>query len=159
MIERDSGDGPQSERPENGWPTTPSGLVYHLDAVIELFNRVQAGERLDLLEGLLACVDWREMFGSDGTGFLTAHQIEQLQDYYRGKFADIERFYLAEQLSTELMTALMVSGDHELSADLKQLGRERPDLWREIRTFFSRKEFATAILMLGDEHSDSGHSG
>jgi hypothetical protein len=133
-----------------GWPETPADLVYHLDAVIALYERIQAGDKIDLLEGLLSCVDWREMFGSEGTGFLSSHQMEQLRQYYRSKFSDLERFYLAEQLSTELMTALMVSGEHEFSNELKQLGRDRPELWREIRTFFTRKEFATTLLMLAD---------
>jgi hypothetical protein len=155
MSERHADPGSTGGGPENGWPATPSGLVYHLDAVVALVDRIQRGERIDLLEGLLGCVDWREMFGGEGSGFLTAHQMEQLRDYYRNKFAGIERFYLAEQLSTELMTALMASGDHTFSNDLKQLGRQRPDLWTEIRTFFSRKEFATALLMLADTQSDS----
>ena len=140
-----------SEPDGDGWPSTPAGLVYHLDAVLDLFQRVQAGERIDLLEGLLACVDWREMFGGDGTGFLTSHQLDQLRAYYRAKFSGVERYYLAEQLSAELMTAMMASGDQEFSDDLKRLGRERPELWNEIRTFFSRKELATSLLVLSDQ--------
>ncbi|HUG14936.1 MAG TPA: hypothetical protein VMM78_07925 [Thermomicrobiales bacterium] len=142
----------------DGWPATPADLAYHLDAVIELFRRVQDNERIDLLEGLLACVDWREMFGGEGTGFLTSQQLEQLRDYYRAKFADLERFYLAEQLSTELMTAMMASGDHEFSDDLKRLGRDHPALWHEIRTFFSRKEFATSLLVMADERPSRDRS-
>jgi hypothetical protein len=46
------------------------------------------------------------------------------------------------------MTSLMASGEMAFSDELKRLGRENPALWREIRTFFSRKEVATALLML-----------
>lgn len=138
------------------WPETPGDLVFHLDAVLKLFDQVQSGEPFDLLDGLLACVDWREMFGSEGTGFLTQQQTGELVRYYRAKFAGIERFYLAEQLSTELMTALMASGEHQLSVELRQLGRDRPELWREIRTFFSRKEYATATLMIADSAARAG---
>lgn len=136
------------------WPSTPDGLVYQLDAVQALFGRIQQGEQVDLLESLLDCVDWAEMFGSTGSGFLQREQIDELKRYYRTLFEKIEPFYLAEQLSTELMTALMASGDMTFSDELKQLGRAYPDLWREIRTFFSRKEVATTMLMLA-AHPDA----
>jgi hypothetical protein len=128
--------------------------VYHLDAVVRLFERIHAGERLDLLEALLECVDWREMFGSEGTGFLSQHQLRQLHDYYRQKFAALDRFYLAEQLSAELMTAMLVSGDQQFSDELKNFGRDHPRLWAEIRTFFTRKEVATSLAMLADTARD-----
>jgi hypothetical protein len=130
------------------WPDTPDGLVYQLDAVQALFGRVQQGQRVEILDALLDCVDWAEMFGSTESGFLHRNQIEQLKSHYRARFESLDPFYLAEQLSTELMTALMASGDMAFSDELKQLGRDNPDLWREIRTFFSRKEVATAMLML-----------
>lgn len=152
MDDRDNAGQPAQDA--NGWPDTPADLVYHLDAVLALFERVRAGESVDLIDGLLSCVDWREMFGSEGTGFLSVHQVEQLREYYRAKFADLERFYLAEQLSAELMTAMMVSGEQEFSDELKRLGRERPELWNEIRTFFTRKEFATSLLMLADRRTE-----
>ncbi len=136
---------------ESGWPERPDQLVYQLDAVLRLFERVQQGELIDLVDGLLDCVDWREMFGSHDSGFLRKEQIDELRRYYRSKFSALEPFYLAEQLSTELMTAVMVSGDLALSEELRTLGRERPDLWREIRTFFSRKELATTMLMLASQ--------
>lgn len=151
MNDRATPNGSLGDDADDGWPSSPSQLVYHLDAVVGLFERIQRGERVDLLEGLLGCVDWREMFGGEGTGFLTAHQLDQLKTYYRAKFDGIERFYLAEHLSTELMTALLSSGDHEMSDELRLLGREHPSLWNEIRTFFSRKEFATALLMQADD--------
>lgn len=130
------------------WPSTPDALVYQLDAVQALFGRIQQGERVEILDALLDCVDWAEMFGSTGSGFLHRDQIDQLKRHYRSRFENLDPFYLAEQLSTELMTALMASGDMSFSDELKQLGRVNPALWREIRTFFSRKEVATAMLML-----------
>lgn len=130
------------------WPETPDALVYRLDLVLELFNHIQTGARIDLLDSLLECVDWREMFGSDESGFLRREQVDELKRYYTAKFADVDRYYLAEQLSTELMTALMSSGELSFSPQLKQLGKERQELWQEIRTFFSRKEIATVRLML-----------
>jgi hypothetical protein len=133
-----------------GWPETPDALVYRLDLVLELFNHIQSGQQIDLLESLLECVDWREMFGSEESGFLRRDQVDELKRYYRAKFADVDRYYLAEQLSTELMTALMVSGDEAFSPALKQFGQQHPALWQEIRTFFSRKEVATVSMMLAD---------
>lgn len=130
------------------WPSTPDTLVYQLDAVQALFGRVQHGEQVELLDALLDCVDWAEMFGSTERGFLQRSQTDELQRHYRSRFENLEPFYLAEQLSTELMTALMASGDMAFSDELKQLGRDHPALWHEIRTFFSRKEVATAMLML-----------
>lgn len=141
--------GSRSYRGENDeWPSTPDGLVYQLDAVQDLFGRIQQGEQVEMLGALLECVDWVEMFGSTESGFLHKEQIDELKRHYRSRFEDLEPFYLAEQLSTELMTALMASGDMIFSDELKQLGRDNPELWREIRTFFSRKEVATAMLML-----------
>ena len=135
---------------ESDWPQTPDQLVYQLDVVIDLFERVQKGDEIDLLEGLLDCVDWREMFGSEGSGFLKPDEVGELKRYYRAKFADLDRVYLAEQLSTELMTALMVSGEMGFSEELKRFGQENPKLWQEIRTFFSRKEIATALVLRAD---------
>ena len=139
-----SGDG------NEGWPETPGELVYNLDRVLETFAEIQNGKKLDLLEALLDCADWREMFGSTGSGILKPEDIGQIRNYYRQKFAEVDRYYIAEQLSTELMTALMSSGDIVFSDELKQFGRENPDLWQEIRAFFGRKEVSTARLMLAD---------
>jgi hypothetical protein len=133
------------------WPQTPGELDYQLDLVLRLFDRLQNGERVDLLEELLGTVNWREMFGSAGSGLLKPEEIEQLKTYYRAKFAGIERYYLAEQLSTQLMSALLASGDIVFSDDLNRLGRENPELWKEIRTFFSRKELATATALVADQ--------
>ena len=147
-----------SWNPQNGpgtpsdeaWPGTPGELVYNLDRVLELFERVQNREKVDLLDALLDAADWREMFGSTGSGLLKPDDISRIKDYYRARFAEVDRYYLAEQLSTELMTALMSSGDFVFSDALKQFGRENPELWQEIRTFFGRKEFSTSLLLLSD---------
>lgn len=151
MDPRATGSGANGSGGEGDWPETPGELVYLLDAVVALFEDIQQGAQVDLLERLLDCVDWREMFGADGAAPLSAAQVEELRRYYRAKFAALDRFYLAEQLSTELMTALMASGDMRFSEDLRRLGRDRPELWQEIRTFFSRKELATSMAMLADE--------
>ncbi|RIK40635.1 MAG: hypothetical protein DCC58_13620 [Chloroflexi bacterium] len=139
----------------NDWPETPGELLYLPDAVLELFARVQQGERIDLLEGLLDCVNWAEMFGGVESGFLLPEQLRALRRYYHAKFAAVEPYYLAEQLSTELMSALIASGDFVFSDALKRLGREQPALWQEIRTFFSRKEVALAQLMLAADPRSS----
>ncbi len=131
------------------WPENPAELAYHLDAVLNLFNVVHAGTQVDLLEELLNCVDWHSMFGGEAAR-LSAADIEELEKYYRAKFETLDRFYIAEQLSTQLMSALMVSGDIGFSDELQNLGRTNPGLWQEIRTFFSRKELATATAILAD---------
>ena len=135
---------------EASWPETPAELVYNLDRVLEMFALVQAGQHTDLLEALLDCADWRDMFGSTGSGLLKPEDIESIKRYYRAKFADVDRFYLAELLSTHLMTALMGSGDIVFSDELKAFGRDNPQLWQEIRSFFGRKELSTSMLMLAD---------
>ena len=137
-----------------GWPETPGELVYNLDRVLETFAEVQDGSNTDLLEALLECADWREMFGSTGSGILKPEDIENIKQYYRQKFAGVDRYYLAEQLSTQLMTALMSSGDIVFSDDLKRFGRENPELWQEIRSFFGRKEVSTTMLMVADQPGD-----
>ena len=152
-MERDSGsrsfgngDGGEAE-----WPQTPGELDYRLDMVLETFQKVQQGHTFDLLEELLDCVDWREQFGSAASGFLQPDEVANLKRFYRAKFAELERYYLAEQLSTTVMTALLATSDFSLSEAFKRLGREQPELWQEIRAFFGRKEFTTAALALADE--------
>lgn len=135
---------------DESWPETPAELVYDLDRVLETFDRIQQGESNDVLEVLIDCVNWREMFGSTGSGLLKPEDVSSIKTYYRDKFAGVERYYLAEQLSTELMTALMSSGDIVFSDELKQFGRDNPDLWLEIRRFFGRKEVATSMFMVAD---------
>lgn len=140
------------------WPQTPGELRYMPDAVLALFGRIHTGEPVDLLNGLLDCVDWAEMFGGVESGFLLPEQLRELRRYYRAKFASVDTFYLAEQLSTELMSALMISGDFVFSEEFKRLGREQPQLWQEIRTFFSRKEVALAQLLLAARADAGGTS-
>ena len=72
----------------NGWPETPGELTYLPDAVIALFARAQQGEQINLLDGLLECVDWAEMFGGVESGFLLPEQLRELRRYYRQKFAE-----------------------------------------------------------------------
>jgi hypothetical protein len=148
-VETDSGSRSFSDG-DAGWPETPGELLYNLDLVQETFQKAQDGRTLDLLEELLDCVNWREQFGSTGSGFLRPEQIAELKRYYRAKFAGLERYYLAEQLSTELMSALLAHEDVVFSDALRRLGRDQPELWQEIRAFFSRKEVATATLALAD---------
>lgn len=146
----DSGSRAFADGDQGDWPRTPSELLYHPDMALETFHKVQQGGRVDLLEELLDCVDWRGQFGSAGSGFLTPPQIAELKGYYRAKFAGLERYYLAEQLSTTVMSGLLAEGDIAFSDALRQLGREQPELWQEIRAFFGRKEFATTALALAD---------
>jgi hypothetical protein len=146
---------PASGEADEQWPQTPAELNYQLDMILDLFNRIQRGDKVDLLEELLDCADWREMFGSAASGFLQPQQIGELRRFYRTKFAELERYYLAETLSTQLMTALMVSGDFTFSDELKRFGNEQPELWQEIRTFFGRKELASASALVADvPHGD-----
>lgn len=141
---------PPSGAADEQWPQTPGELLYKLDLVLALFNRVQSGERVDLLEELLDCADWHELFGSAGSGFLQPQQVGELRRFYRAKFAGVERFYLAEALSAQLMSAMMVSGDFVFSDTLKRFGSEQPAVWQEIREFFGRKELATATALVAD---------
>jgi hypothetical protein len=120
-----------------------------------VFGRIQEGARVDLLDALLDCVHWAEMFGGVESGFLLPEQLRDLRRYYRRKFAGVEPYYLAEQLSTELMSALIASGDFVFSDGLKRLGLEQPELWQEIRTFFSRKEVALAQLLLAGARAEA----
>ena len=54
---------------------------------------------------------------------------------------------MAELLSTEFMTEQRARGDIVFSDRLLEIGRNDPELWQEIRLFFRRKEFATAMLV------------
>jgi len=148
----------QSNGDQEQWPETPAELVYNLDRVLETFARVQQGEHVDLLEALLDCADWREMFGSTGSGILKPEDVEAIKNYYRTRFSEVDRYYLAEQISTQLMTALMSSGDIVFSDELKQFGRDNPELWQEIRSFFGRKELSTAMLMLAGTSNHDGQA-
>lgn len=127
-------------------PETPHELPYDRARVDELMVRARNGEPLDLLSELLACVDWRAAFVDEEGRPITLEDISRLMAYYRAKWSDIGPVYLAELLSTEFMTEQRARGDVVFSDQLMRLGREEPKLWQEIRQFFRRKEFATALL-------------
>jgi hypothetical protein len=134
----------------DAFPETPHDLPYNRARVDELLLRVRNGERVDLLSELLACVDWRSAFADDEGKPLTIEEIARLHAYYRKKWSDIGTLYLAELLSTEFMTEQRAQGDITFSPELLELGRSNPKLWQEIRQFFRRKEFATAMLARAD---------
>ena len=118
-----------------------------------LLDRVRQGEAIDLREEFLAAVDWRGGFGGEDGGTLSLEDIARLMDYYRAKFAEVGPLYLAELLSTEFMTEQRARGDVVFSDKLLALGRDDPRLWAEIRAFFRRKEFATALLAMAHERT------
>jgi hypothetical protein len=128
-------------------PETPHELPYDRAKVDALLERVRKGERVTLLDELLAAVDWRSGFGTEDGKPIDVEGIAKLMEYYREKFSDIGPIYIAELLSTEFMTELRARGDVEFSPRLMELGRSDPELWKEIRLFFRRKEFATAMLV------------
>lgn len=136
---------------QNRLPETPHDLPYDRTKVDALLERVRQGERIRLIDELLACVDWRSAFGTDDGQPLDLEHISKLIAYYREKFSDIGPIYLAELLSTEFMTEQRAQGSVTFSDELMELGRTRPDLWSEIRLFFRRKEMATAMLVLAHE--------
>lgn len=132
----------------NSLPETPHELPVDRTKVDALLDRVRDGEEIDLLEAFLEVVDWRGGFGGAGGDPLAVEEIARLVAYYRAKFADVGPLYLAELLSTEFITEQRARGDIVFSDDLLLLGRENPELWAEIRAFFRRKEFATALLAM-----------
>lgn len=128
-------------------PETPHDLPVDRARIDALLDRVRSGEQVTLLDEFLAAVDWRAAFASDDGGTLDLEDISRLIAYYGEKFQDIGPVYLAELMSTEFMTEQRGRGDIVFSDRLLELGRNEPDLWKEIRQFFRRKEFATAILV------------
>ena len=132
-------------------PETPHDLPYDRAKVDALLERVRQGEKVRLIDELLACVDWRSAFGTDDGQPIDLEHITKLIAYYREKFADIGPIYMAELLSTEFMTEQRARGDVEFSPALMELGRTNPNLWAEIRMFFRKKEMATAMLVLAHE--------
>ena len=133
-------------------PETPHALPVDRAKVDELVDKVRAGAQVNLLDAFLAAVDWGSAFGSEaGAAPLSEADVARLVAYYREKFADIGPIYLAELLSTEFMTEQRARGDIVFSDRLLELGRTEPDLWQEIRRFFRRKEFVTALLASADE--------
>jgi hypothetical protein len=129
-------------------PETPHELPYNRARIDEVVDRARKGEPLNLLTELLNCVEWRNAFVDDEGQPITLEDMTRLIAYYRQKFSDIGPIYLADLLSTEFMTEQRARGDFVFSERLLALGREEPELWAEIRQFFRRKEFATAILAI-----------
>lgn len=133
------------------FPETPHDLPYDRAKIDALLERVRNGERICLIDELLACVDWRTAFGTEDGQPIDIEHIAKLIAFYREKFADIGPMYIAELLSTEFMTEQRARGDIEFSDKLMDLGRNDPELWKEIRLFFRRKEMATALLCLAHD--------
>lgn len=131
-------------------PQTPHDLPYNRAKIDDLLVRLRAGERVDLLHELLRCVDWRSAFADDDGDPITLEDIARLISYYTEKFEDIGPIYIADLLSTEFMTEQRARGDIVFSERLVRLGREEPELWLEIRQFFRRKEFVTALMVMAD---------
>lgn len=136
---------------ETRLPETPHDLPYDRTKVDALLERVRQGEKIRLIDELLACVDWRSAFGTDDGQPIDLEHISKLIAYYREKFADIGPIYMAELLSTEFMTEQRAQGSVVFSDALLELGRTNPGLWSEIRLFFRKKEMATAMLALAHE--------
>ena len=142
---------PKGVVPGRRFPETPHELPYDRAKVDALLERVRKGEKIRLLDELLACVDWRGAFGTDDGQPIDIEHIAKLIAYYREKFSDIGPVYMAELLSTEFMTEQRARGTVVFSEKLLELGRNNPELWKEIRLFFRRKEFATAMLVNANE--------
>ena len=138
---------PQGGLPIQALPETPHDLPIDRGKIDALLDRVRQGEQVTLLDEFLACVDWRGAFTADDGSPLDVEGIARLIAYYSEKFSDIGPIYLAELMSTEFMTELRARGDIVFSDRLLELGRNEPELWKEIRAFFRRKEFATAMLV------------
>ena len=132
-------------------PETPHELPLDRGRVDDVLDRARKDEPLNLLNEFLNCVDWRAAFVDDAGQPITLEDITRVMAYYRSKFSDIGPIYLADLLSTEFMTEQRARGDIVFSERLLRLGREEPQLWQEIRQFFRRKEFATAILVSAHE--------
>ena len=128
-------------------PETPHELVYDRGKIDVLVDKVRQGQPLDLLTELLACVDWRGSFTESDGKPITLEDIARLIAYYKIKFADVGIVYLADLVSTEFMTEQRARGDVVFSEKLMALGQQDPELWQEIRLFFRRKEFVTALLV------------
>jgi hypothetical protein len=154
---------PQGGASTRALPETPHELPIDRGKIDALLDRVRQGEQVTLLDEFLAAVDWRGAFTADDGSPLDVEGIARLIAYYGEKFSDIGPVYLAELMSTEFMTELRARGDVVFSDRLLELGRNEPELWKEIRSFFRRKEFATAMLVYAHrdrpEETWSGHSG
>jgi hypothetical protein len=131
----------------NTLPETPHELPYDRGKIDALVDRVRQGQPLDLLTELLSCVDWRGAFTESDGKQITIEDIARLIAYYKQKFSDVGLVYLADLISTEFMTEQRARGDVVFSEKLMRLGQDEPELWQEIRLFFRRKEFVTALLV------------
>lgn len=132
-------------------PETPHELPLDRQKIVELVARARDGEQIDLLNELLAAVDWRAAFSDESGRPLDLEEISRLHAYYREKFADIGPIFLAELLSTEFMTEQRAQGDIVFSEQLVELYRKYPDLWNEIRQFFRRKETVSGLLLIASK--------
>ena len=126
-------------------PETPHELPYDRAKIDDLVTRARDGAVVDLLEEVLAAVDWSAFAGDTGAP-LSPLERAQLREYYRQKFAEVGPLYFAELLSTEFMTEQRARGDVVFSDRLLALGRTEPELWAEIRRFLRLKEMVTAML-------------
>jgi hypothetical protein len=127
-------------------PETPHDLPFDRAKIDDLVDRVRSGEVVDLLTELLTAVDWRGSFTEYDGKPITIEDIARLIAYYKQKFSDVGVIYLAELLSTEFMTEQRARGDIAFSEKLMALPQQDPELWQEVRLFFRRKEFVTALL-------------
>jgi hypothetical protein len=150
MAEDTSRDRVKGVVPGRNFPQTPHELPIDRRRVDTLLDRVRQGARISILDEFLNCVDWRGAFAGDDGKPLDTEAVLRLMAYYRDKFSDIGPVYLAELLSTEFMTELRAQGDIQFSDRLMEIGRNEPELWKEITLFFRRKEFATALLVLAE---------
>ncbi len=150
---RRNGDAPAGS---NDLPQTPHELPVDRAKIDALLERIRNGEMVTLLDEFLISVDWRGAFGSDEGKPLDAEDIGRLIAYYQEKFGEIGPVYLAELMSTEFMTELRARGDVVFSDRLLDIGRNEPELWKEIRAFFRRKEFATAMLVNAHQEREVG---
>lgn len=132
--------------PESSLPETPHEVPFDRGLIDAVVDRARVGEKIDLLDSLLQAVDWTH-FASGDALILDDADLAKLKDYYRRKWSDIGPLYLAELLSTEFMTEQRARGDVAFSDRLLELGRTEPELWREIRQFFRRKEMVTGLLI------------
>jgi hypothetical protein len=148
MTDRSQDGLPPDVRADHNLPETPHELPIDRAKVDALLDRLRGGETVDLRDELMGMVDWRGAFAGEDGAPLDLDQVARLIAYYREKFADIGPIYIAELLSTEFMTEQRARGDIVFSPRLLDLGRSDPELWNEIRQFFRRKEFATALMTL-----------
>jgi hypothetical protein len=148
MTDRPQDGLPPGVRADRNLPETPHELPIDRAKVDALLDRLRGGDTVDLRDELMGMVDWRGAFAGEDGAPLDLDQVARLIAYYREKFADIGPIYIAELLSTEFMTEQRARGDIVFSPRLLDLGRSDPELWNEIRQFFRRKEFATALMTL-----------